>query len=474
MPPAIYGHSNYYDKKTLILSPFAGKTANSIRVAIPHLGKCLYKKDAEFNCVDDFEIFIDENNIGRVLFFNCYGNEQRLELYNRCLEKGIKTINFDRGGLPDTWFFDPSGFNYSSESYSPKKWEKKLDSEQKDEIQQYIQNTLLSDETLEKNGERIGAVNFAKKYNIENRKVIFVPLQRPNDTVIKYFSDKIKSVENFINDIKCLAEGIKDKGWSIIIKQHPLEEHVDITGFDNIITLNSNAHFCDAIMCSDAVMLINSGVGLYSLMANKPTYNVGDAFYSHKGLSNKISSPLELIEKLDKLNTPQLDKVESFIYYLINDFYSIGKTTYRIQFDSKTKSSTTNAIFTDFSIIRLPLDNGSFKEIKIERRLEPHKITSSYYDYYRSAIVMRGKSTPESTPVKQPGKKNIKSSSTTPVEVKKLPIDENPNESNKIIEINPQIKNKSNLKRKVNKLVKNPMAFFGDAVKKRKKITLPQ
>jgi predicted glycosyltransferase involved in capsule biosynthesis len=223
MPPAISGVSEGYDGKTLILSPFHGKTTNSIRVAIPYLGDCIYKKDKEFLDVNSFVDFLSENSVKRVVFFNSYGNPHRLELYNSCLKHKIKTINYDRGGLPDTWFFDSEGFNSTSTSYSPKKWDIELDTEQTDSIQEYIQKTLISDQTLEKNGERIGSVNFSKKYNIQNKKVIFVPLQRPNDSVIKYFSDSIKSVDNFIHEIKILANKIKEKNWVFIIKQHPLE-----------------------------------------------------------------------------------------------------------------------------------------------------------------------------------------------------------------------------------------------------------
>ncbi|EFA3920390.1 hypothetical protein CV616_005147, partial [Escherichia coli] len=213
---------------------------------------------------------------------------------------------------------------------------------------EYIINVLSSNDTLEKNGTRIGAHNFKTKYNILNKKILFVPLQRPNDSVIRHFSDEIRSVQNFLNNIVTLAKSIKDKGWVVIVKQHPLEESTEIEEKENLIVLKPTDHFYDAINSSDAVMLINSGVGLYSLMAGKPTYNVGNAYYCHAGLSIKIKNPEDFKKCMNDLSYPSKDKVEKFIHYLITRFYSFGKTNYIEIVDPKTKSKTTNATYVDF------------------------------------------------------------------------------------------------------------------------------
>ncbi|HGE3982254.1 TPA: hypothetical protein ACGK1N_005186, partial [Escherichia coli] len=94
-----------------------------------------------------------------MLFFNSYGNDHRLNLYHVCQLNKIKTINFDRGGLPHTWFFDPHGFNYSSHSYNPNNWDLQITKDERESVQEYIINVLSSNDTLEKNGTRIGAHN---------------------------------------------------------------------------------------------------------------------------------------------------------------------------------------------------------------------------------------------------------------------------------------------------------------------------
>ncbi len=196
-------------------------------------------------------------------------------------------------------------------------------------------------------------------------------------------------------------------------------------------------------------------------MGNKPTYNVGNAYYSHEGLSNKIDSPLDLISLVDSLSKPNHKKVESFIHYLKNEFYSHGTTTYLTQINPITKSSTNNAIFTDFTVIKIPLDNNEIKTINISRREEPFKITSSYYDYYRSAIVMRNKTKQEHLHVV----KNSIAKPETLKEVQKSPIDMNQSINNTILDINPQIVRKGKFRKKASKLVKSPRIFFADALK---------
>jgi hypothetical protein len=239
---------------------------------------------------------------------------------------------------------------------------------------------------------------------------------------------------------------------------------------DNIILINSNDHFCDAIIASNAVLLINSGVGLYSLMGNRPTYNVGNAYYSHDGLSNKISSPLDLECHLDNLIKPNQKKVESFIHYLLHGFYSHGKTTYNINIDPVSKLSTNNALFTDFSTIRLPIDNGRIKTINIERRVENYKISSSYYDYYRSAIIMRNRPNPSTLHSVQVTPKNSV--------LKEVGNNKTSNQHaiNNIIDVESKVssKDKNKLKRKFKTLIRTPKVFFIDVVKSIRNKNAPQ
>lgn len=471
MPAALTGYSSYVQGKTLVLAPKEGKTVNSIRVAMPYLSHCVYSRDTDFTSVDEFVEYLGVNSVSRVLFFNSYANAHRLELYNKCLQLGLSTINYDRGGLPDTWFFDPNGFNASSSSYSPDNWDKEISSDEVDNVSEFILKTLSSSDSLEKNGDRIGASNFIKKYHLGNKKVLFIPLQRPNDSVIRYFSDKVSSVDGFLEEAISLASMPEMNGWHIIIKKHPLESDCLLNSLkcpDNVTLLSDTENFCDAIISADAVMLINSGVGLYSIMAGKPTFNLGLAYYSHPGLSVKLNSAQDFLEYLPELKKPSVDKVNKFIHYLMNEFYSIGETLYKESINTITKSKTTNAVYTDFSVLRMPNDDGVMKSICLERRNTPFKINTCYYEYYRSGIMLRDKIQPP-TSVKASIIENKKSlidvSGSDGKKSAKLVGSGGTVTNNSRVISSENIKNTGKLSRKAKKLVKNPVLFFSDAFK---------
>lgn len=454
MPSALSGYSPNFIGKTLILAPYNGKTTRSLRTAIPYMGECVYARDMEFSSVEKFGAFIKENKVSRVLFFNSFGNEHRLSLFNYCKANNIVTINYDRGGLPDSWFFDCNGFNYSSSSYSAQKWDKPLSEQESLETQEYIRDVLTSDETLEKNGCRIGAINFRNKYNLVNKKVLFIPMQRPGDSVIKHFSDKIGSVSAFYEGVVSLAKKLKEIGWTVIVKQHPLEEHCPIYEAENITVLKTSDHFYDAISSSDATMLINSGVGLYSLMQGKPTFNIGNAYYSHEGLSVKLDHPEEFFDAVDTLVAPSLEKVIKFINYLRNEFYSYGKTIYTETIDPKTKEKTSNAVLVDFTRIKFPLDSGNMMTIDINRRTEPFKTSSTFFDFYRSGIILRDEIERKDAELKRL-QKQFKQNNNVP---KVSPHDVKPTPA--VI-----LHHETNKNAKIQKLKRKPILFFIDAFK---------
>lgn len=453
----------YSRDKTLILAPRFGKTVETIRVALPYLGNVVFAQDKDFSDVESFDHFLNANGINRVLFFNSYGNDFRYQLYLWCLEQKIHTINFDRGALPESWFFDSKGFNYASESYAINKWDRELTIEEEREVAEYINMTLIGDNELESNGDRIGSYAFRRKYNINTEKVLFIPLQRPNDSVIRYFAGSALSVPNFIDQIDALAENLSQDNWIICIKQHPLEP-VSSHQFTstNIRILNEKDHFKDAITICDAVFLINSGVGLYSLMFNKPTFNIGKAFYSHEGLSTQVESFGELYANLCSIKTkvcnPDVSKVHRFVNYLIKDFYSFGVTKYSIE-QQKNTSLTRVARYIDFTTLRLPsITSDIFTTINIIRRTNALPITSPYYDYYHSWFGLRNRINAMANDTNEV--KNIqKELVSTKEKIKQLQFRQTSEISTQYI---PKI-SKNSFKRKACKLVKSPGKFFKDA-----------
>lgn len=290
--------------------------------------------------------FLTMNQIDIVVIQNPFQNEKRLSIYRYLKFNKIKILISDRGALPNSWFFDSDGFNADSYSYDSSYWDRPLSKSKEERVIAYINNEVNSDKSLEKQGERLGKENLRKKLNIsEDKKILFVPLQRPSDTVIKYFSKNVDNMEHFLKNIVEIQEKLKDD-WVVLVKKHPLETQRLYE--DVLYYVEDNTHFKDLIDLCDAVTLINSGVGVISMMYSKPVYHFGDAFYSYPYINKEVKTSDEVVKYLKKeefkVNT---EKVRRFISYLIDDFYSFGNfiTEEKTMEDNSKRTITTKIDF---------------------------------------------------------------------------------------------------------------------------------
>jgi hypothetical protein len=402
---------------------------------------------------------------------------------------------YDRGALPDSWFLDSNGFNADSSSYRQSNWHQKVLSAEKTAFtKEYITHCIAGNNVLEKQAPRIGSAALADKLRIGSKKVLFVPLQRPSDTVIKYMSGNIGGYANFIDAINQLSKNLLSRGWVVVCKKHPLE--TELPALNNVVFAPDDANFIDLIELADRVALINSGVGVYAMMMEKPCYIFGDAFYNIASVNKTVdyvdvSEP----ETIERLSTDIMDGftvdtslMRQFISYLIHDFYSFG-TPFTITSQEKDNSLRTLTKRIDFYQINL---NGkcliSYNNIArnkipmwaplFERfRLDIHNRKSQLSDAAKTSAPAR------STPATGAGTKNAgtakvttntvsnkdicKSPQSEPTKTKEintnlekqtLPIDNKPKEivSNDVI-------NKARKQNLIKKYKRDPYAFFKDS-----------
>lgn len=369
------GYFQEYDKNKEHPEPLACKTSGTeknlflgeprtnnsriFREIFPLLGSIHYA--TEMNFIDDdgnvsseyLEKTISQLGITRIVFPNPYGNKNRLAIYKWCKENGYKILVFDRGALPYSWFFDPNGFNADSTSYARENWDIELTDKERRETRDRINYYLYHADALEHQGERIGAAALGTKLKTGGKKVLFVPLQRPSDSVIKHFAGGEQGYSRFIEAVDQAAKRLRRYGWIVLVKKHPLE--TEAPNFEHAQYVNENTHFIDLLELSDAVALINSGVGIYAMMAGKPCYTFGETFYGIKDVNVSIENYdvdyfCEQLMLGAKVNN---DSVTKFLHFLNNRFYSFGlpASEKKRQPDGSYLNLTR---YIDFKQIRLP------------------------------------------------------------------------------------------------------------------------
>lgn len=308
------------------------------------IGECIFKLEQDFfDYIEDrlvfnkqaFMKFLKNNQINNIILFNPYGNELRLEIYNFCKEQNIPYIIWERGAINDSWFFDTKGFNYDSTSYDEKLWNRNLSQEQILKTKVFIENELFNNENfLEKQGLRQNELELRRRLGIRHKKVIFVPLQVPSDTVIQYFSKPPFDYQGFLEIIDTLAKNFIKQDVVFIAKKHPLDSSLNKKAYNNLLFAPDDTHFLDLLQIAKACVLINSGVGLYALMMQKPCIICGGAFYACKDLNIEVKNKEELESSILSIlnNGFKVDeaKMLRFLHYLIFEFYSFGKSYYKI------------------------------------------------------------------------------------------------------------------------------------------------
>jgi len=161
------------------------------------------------------------------------------------------------------------------------------------------------------------------------KRYIFCPFQDWLDTQILLHSPWIKNMEEFYEVITKIATIIPDDLY-IVIKKHPnckkcyhnLESIVN----PKIIFANYNKT-ANLIQNAEAVLTVNSSVGIESLMFHKKVITLGNAFYSGYGFAKKANNINEVIDIIKNLDSWSVDceMTDKFLSY-IQHFYVISES----------------------------------------------------------------------------------------------------------------------------------------------------
>ena len=440
--------------KSLALVDQSSKTFMALRHALPLFGELNLLTETTFKDGKDLINYCNRNNIKNVIFLNPYGNKHRLELYQSVRNTDIGFYVFDRGALVDSWFFDPNGFNYDSKSYLPEMWNLPLSNDKKSKIDKYIFDLVTGENALEDNGTRKSGQYLRESLKIGAKQVLFVPFQRPSDTVVKYFSGAVDGVADFQSWLTYLSENLSKSDWIIICKNHPLER--DLEKIDGVLYVKDDTHINDLLDLADKVLLMNSGVGLLASAFKKPVICVSNAFYAHEGIAWTASSKEEMIELVNKDLHVDYEKVQRFYSYLVNNFYSFGKSSY---VKTKADDGSDRKIIHDIQFKNICLPNVTNISLG-----EPPRGTSLDAPLFYSFGGRTGiKNACKPLPISKPAPEVKKILATPPKDVvnKSTSIPD----SKQLVKVLTTQKPTTSMNKKLNKLLKSPKMFFTDMYK---------
>jgi capsular polysaccharide export protein len=215
-----------------------------------------------------------------------------------------KAIFFETGPLPGLSAIDPLGVNFYSAI--PNK------------VEFYLNRRLSGDlepKPLQSQTTRPG--HLPKHF-------ILVPFQVVEDSNIYLHSQWIHNMRQLFAVCQSLSEQAGGK-LTFVFKEHPAcdESYDDLrkqqtANLQFIDDLNTS----DLVEYADAILTVNSTVGIEGLMARKKVFVLGDALFGIEGISYPVSSQQVLLERLLDIEELVLNEeaIASFIDYLKYDY----------------------------------------------------------------------------------------------------------------------------------------------------------
>jgi hypothetical protein len=313
------------------------------RIARPLLGQLVHLRHGTMiRSAAMLARLMRELRLDRILFFNPYQTPHMEKIYRWAREQGLAYLCAERGALPGSSFFDAGGFLSDSASYGAPQWDHPLDAEEEALVQRYIGATLHHRPALERQPASIGGAALRAQLGLApGERLLFIPLQRPGDTVTRFLTRGVTH-DVFLRELRNLAATLPP-GWRLAVKTHPLEtEPLDAPG-----ALNADAHHVDDLLeASDLVWTFNSGVGLLAMLHGRPVLHTGAAFYAVRGVNQPVGTAAEVLACLAQ--PPGFDTARSlrFLHHLLTRVYSFGEHV------TRQKTLTTGGNITETLDIR--------------------------------------------------------------------------------------------------------------------------
>ena len=263
-----------------------------------------------------------------IFIWNPLSNEHIKKIYLKLIDLNFNVYVVERGGLPNTYYFDNTGFSLTSKFYEEKNWNNRTLSYSKTKfILRYINELLDKINPLERqneNNKKIDFLNHKKKVNA--KKYILILFQLENDTATNHYIENGRTYNCFLEETFFLDKNILlIDGWLVLYKNHPLSKKKIV--LKNSICVD-DCNINQIIKISDVIFTFNSGTGLLGMANKKTVFYYGRCYYAINNVNFKYINFEDFLNKINSINKINFTKVVKFFDYLINDFYSNCETTF--------------------------------------------------------------------------------------------------------------------------------------------------
>ncbi len=236
-------------------------------------------------------------------------------------DAGAKTLFFELGPFADTLTVDPCGVNNANSL--PRDPEPYLlwaaARRGGNEEWRLIRDTIKARQPITLQEESVSGRSLDEPF-------IFVPLQVPGDSQLRIFGGAFRTVESVIKAVAQAAKSLPD-GWHLRLKEHPTSP----VRFDALVTkykhpklvLDNATDTFTQVGASQAVLTVNSSVGLEAMFFEKPVVAMGECFWAIPGVAEHCGD-LGALEEMMKMPAKlTFDPVlrNAFLSFLIDVYY---------------------------------------------------------------------------------------------------------------------------------------------------------
>ena len=246
-------------------------------------------------------------------------NGSRRVFMDGARDAGVRTLYFELGPLPGRITVDPCGVNYLNglpRDASPyMRWAQ----EHGAEGWRTVRDTIRARQGANAESEPTPERSMSEPY-------LFVPLQVPGDSQLRLFGGAFRTVETVIEAIAEAADHLPE-GWHMRIKEHPTSpvRYGDVIAQltqPNVVLDNGSDTF-EQVAKSQAVVTVNSSVGLEAMFYEKPVVALGNCFWAIPGIAKHCPSTAALAETLahpDELGFDPSARA-AFLSFLTEEYY---------------------------------------------------------------------------------------------------------------------------------------------------------